>query len=154
MKTPLPNNAMHKHQGFTLIEMMIVVAIIGILAAVAYPSYTEYVMRGHRADARAGLLQAQLWMERAATATGVYPTNKEPKLVLPAALNWSADNSKRYTIGLSASTSSAFTLTATPKTGPQSNDKCGTLTLTHTGVRDITSKPKNSAMTAADCWNR
>lgn len=45
--------------GFTLIELMIVVAIVGILSAVAYPSYTEYVRRGHRADARAGLLQAQ-----------------------------------------------------------------------------------------------
>ena len=46
---------MQKNKGFTLIEMMIVVAIIGILGAVAYPSYTEYVMRGPRADARAGL---------------------------------------------------------------------------------------------------
>ena len=55
--------------GFTLIELMIVVAIVGILSAVAYPSYTEYVRRGHRADARAGLLQAQQWLERAATAT-------------------------------------------------------------------------------------
>lgn len=50
-------------QGFTLIELMIVVAVIGILGAIAYPSYTEYVRRGHRADARAGLLQAQQWME-------------------------------------------------------------------------------------------
>lgn len=145
---------MRKYQGFTLIEMMIVVAIIGILAAVAYPSYTEYIRRGHRADARAGLLQAQLWMERAATATGVYPTNAKPELVLPAALSWSADNNKRYTLGMSASTNASFTLTATPKTGPQSGDRCGTLTLTHTGVRDVSNLPTGSNMTAADCWNR
>ena len=61
-------------QGFTLIEMMIVVVVISILAAVAYPSYTEYVRRGYRAEARAGLLQAAQWMERASTATGAYPT--------------------------------------------------------------------------------
>ena len=145
---------MQKNQGLTLIELMIVVAIVGILAAVAYPSYTEYIMRGHRADARAGLLQAQLWMERAATATGVYPTNSDPKLVLPSALSWSADNSKRYTIGMSASTNASFTLTATPKAGAQKNDRCGTLTLTHTGARDVTSLPSGSKMTAADCWSR
>lgn len=129
---------------------MIVVAVIGILGAIAYPSYTEYVMRGHRTDARMGLLQAQQWLERAATATGLYPTT------LPASLTWADDSSKRYTIGFSNGNSdTAFTLTATPKpNSPQTKDKCGTLTLTHTGQRDIKDKPSGSTMTAADCWNR
>ena len=96
--------------GFTLIEVMIVVAIVAILAAIALPSYNEYIRRGHRADARAGLLQAQQWLERAATATGVYPTS------LPASLTWSGDGTKRYDIALAAgATNAAFTLTATPK---------------------------------------
>ena len=47
----------HPHKGFTLIEVMIVVAIVGILAAIALPSYNEYIRRGHRAEARAALLQ-------------------------------------------------------------------------------------------------
>ena len=131
---------------------MIVVAVIGILGAIAYPSYTEYVMRGHRTDARMGLLQAQQWLERAATATGVYPTS------LPASLTWVNDSSKRYSIGFdndNGNTNAAFTLTATPKqNSPQTKDKCGTLTLTHTGQRDIKDKPSGSAMTATDCWNR
>ena len=59
-----------KHKGFTLIELMIVVAVVSILSAIAYPSYAEYVRRGHRSDAKAGLLQAQQWLERAATASG------------------------------------------------------------------------------------
>ena len=140
----------HKQKGFTLIELMIVVAVVGILSAIAYPSYTEYVRRGHRADARAGLLQAQLWMERAATATGVYPT------ALPANLTWSGDTSKRYTIGFAANnTNAAFTLTAAPKSpGPQASDKCGTYTLSNTGLRGANGKTSTQSGYDTDCWGK
>ncbi|UUC94916.1 MULTISPECIES: type IV pilin protein [Comamonas] len=146
----------HKNQrGFTLIELMIVLAVVGILSAVAYPSYTEYVRRGHRADARTGLLQAQMWMERAATATGVYPTNADTTKILPAALSWTGDASKRYTIGVKAdtSTNSTYTLIATRKDpGPQAADKCGDFTLTHTGARGA--ENLSSEMTATECWSK
>ncbi len=140
----------HRARGFTLIELMIVVAVVGILTAIAYPSYTEYVRRGHRADARAGLLQAQQWLERAATATGTYPTT------LPDALKWSTDTTKRYTIDFQdGNTTTAYTLTATPKpTGPQANDKCGTYTLSNTGLRGANGKTSGQAGYDPDCWGK
>ena len=147
------NMKKHKQQGFTLIELMIVVAVVGILSAIAYPSYTEYVRRGHRADARAGLLQAQLWMERAATATGVYPS------ALPETLTWANDTSKRYTIGIAKDgnkdTQDAFILSATPRSpGPQASDKCGTYTLTNTGLRGAAGKQQGDPGYDADCWGK
>ncbi len=144
MHRPPPRNT----RGFTLIELMIVVAVVGILTAIAYPSYTEYVQRGHRADARAGLLQAQQWLERAATATGVYPTT------LPAALTWSGDTTKRYDIAFQAgNTNAAYTLTAVPK-GAQTGDKCGTYTLSNTGVRGAAGKKSGESGYNPDCWSK
>lgn len=137
-----------KHKGFTLIELMIVVAVVGILTAVAYPSYAEYVRRGHRADAKAGLLQAQQWMERAATATGQYPT------ALPAAFtDWATDTTKRYSIGFKgAATTTTYTLIATRKAGPQATDKCGDMTLTNTGVRSADSYTVSDV--EGECWRK
>lgn len=136
-------------RGFTLIEVMIVVAIIGILTAIALPSYNEYVRRGHRADARAGLLQAQQWLERAATVSGTYPTT------LPGNLTWTNDAAKRYSIEFKSNTnkSDSYTLVAAPKSnGAQKGDKCGSFTLTNTGIRDI--ENGLSGVAAADCWNK
>jgi len=139
--------ALHE-RGFTLIELMIVVAVVAILSAIAYPSYTEYVRRGHRADARTGLLQAAQWLERAATATGVYPTT------LPTALQWTGDATKRYTIGFKGTpTTTDFTLIATRKSpGPQGSDKCGDFTLSNTGVRGADNATESNVL--ANCWGK
>ncbi len=139
-------------RGFSIIEVMIAVTIVSILSAFAIPSYSEYIRRGHRADARAALLQAQQWLERSSTATGVYPT------ALPNALQWrladgTPDPTKRYTIGFQAgNTNARFTLAATRKAGPQETDRCGDFTITNTGVREAINK--TSGATTTECWNR
>ena len=90
-----------------------------------------------------------MWLERAATATGVYPTT------LPDTFTWASDATKRYTIGFqTGNTNAAFTLTATPKNGPQKNDKCGTYTLSNTGVRGAAGKLSSDTGYNPDCWNK
>lgn len=134
-----------KNGGFTLIELMIVVAIVGILSAVAYPSYAEYVRRGHRSEARAGLLQAQQWMERGVTATGTYPL----KAAFPTALTKVPGD--RYDISLASADGATYTLTATPK-GAQTVDKCGNYTLNQTGLRGAKGATTGDIVT--ECWNK
>lgn len=140
-------------RGFTLIELMIVVTIVGILSTVAFPSYQEYIRRGARSEAKAGLLQAAQWMERAATVSGVYPTaaNTSNADFFPSGLRSVPSN--RYAIALPAasSTNTAFLLTATPQNA-QAGDKCGTYTLTQNGERGNTGM--TAGVTSADCWNR
>lgn len=140
--------------GFTLIEVMITVAIIGILSAIALPSYQEYVARSRRLDAQTTLLEAAQFMERFYTQNGRYhQTVGGVAIALPAALTTSPAGSTGtrviYNITLPAGTLGAntFTLQAAPANG-QASDRCGNLTFNQNGVRGV------SKSTVADCWRR
>jgi type IV pilus assembly protein PilE len=132
-------------RGFTLIELMITIAIIAILMSVALPSYRESVQRGDRASARAVLLEAQQYMERFYAVNDAYNQDKAGVAVaLPARLQTAPVEAPKYNIAISASAANSYTLTATPIAA----DKCGNLTLTNAGVKGRT----GTALSVADCW--
>lgn len=134
--------------GFTLIEVMIVVGVIGILSAIAFPSYNQYVQRTHRANARAALLQTAQWLERAATAQGTYPA----AAAIPAGVLQVEGG--RYAVTLPVLTAGTFTLRATPN-GAQATDPCAIFQMTHAGVRtQVATAAVPAPLTAQECWNR
>ncbi|MCB1795549.1 MAG: type IV pilin protein [Candidatus Competibacteraceae bacterium] len=142
-------------RGFTLIELMITLAVVAILAAIAYPSYQDSVRKSRRADAKGVLLEAAQWMERFYTENNRYDQNRAGTAVTDAtqfpgsglAESPKEGGTKYYDITLSAVAQNSYTLQAAPK-GVQSGDPCGTFTLTHTGVKGVS----GGSYTKDRCW--
>ncbi|MFC3033906.1 type IV pilin protein [Pseudoalteromonas fenneropenaei] len=130
-------------RGFTLIELMITIAIVGILASVAYPSYTNYVKRGARAEAMAVLLDAANKQEQYFVDNRVYTADLAALGVPTATENgYFTLAAKLYTGG--------FILTATAAAGPVKGDTvCTTLTIDETGAKNSTGTGSKN-----DCWER
>ncbi len=124
----------------TLIELVIVVAVIGILLASAVPSYLSYMLRVHRTEAIRMLLQASMCQERIIAAKGNYDT----RLCQPV----SEQNRYRITYNPAEYQGRTYVATATPL-GAQLEDPCGSLSLDQNGVRSISAGEIN----ALKCWN-
>ena len=142
-----------KPNGFTLIELMMVVAIIGLLAAIALPQYSDYVVRAKRVEAQGLLLELASFTERFFTETGAYTG-----VALPFTTSPKEGSNTSYNIAFSvAAAATVFTLTATP-TGSQSVDTdCGALSLDQAGVKCILGGSKCSDVVAeqdavGQCW--
>lgn len=132
---------MKKQSGVTLMELMIAVAIIGILAGIAVPNYLENVKQTKRTDAQSSLVQLSQAMERFYSANYTYlgaadaGADTGAPAVSTFAFSQSPFNGEAsYNLTISASSATAYTLSATPVAG-MAGDPCGTFTLTNTNVR-------------------
>jgi type IV pilus assembly protein PilE len=122
-------------KGFTLIELMIVVAVIGILAAIAYPSYQNYVLRAHRADAQAEMMALAQAMERCYTLKNTYTPQTACVSSLPT--------SSRYVFAIPADslTATTYEVRATAKGAQLADAACTPMTIIETGKTE-----------PEDCW--
>lgn len=142
-------------RGFTLIELMIVVATVGVLALIAYPSFQDSVRKGRRADALAGLMRLQQLQER---FRGNQPAYASAVASMPGGATESPE--RHYTLSIDAAAGASYTMSATAKNGsPQFADtKCRRITVTMSnGTLTTTSFDANNAEDVANnnrCWVR
>jgi type IV pilus assembly protein PilE len=137
-----------KQTGITLIELMIVVAIVGILAAIAYPSYQEQALEGRRSEGRTALLEVAQAQERFYTANGSYATGIDNSDGDDDSSNDVSGVSRTtengyYTLSINNGAGSTFTATATP-TGTDTD--CTSITLNNLGVKGGTGADTSK------CW--
>jgi type IV pilus assembly protein PilE len=143
----------HVAKGFSLIELMIVVAIIAVLASLAYYNYSRYAFRARRADAREMLMRTAAAQERFFTNTNAYATSTaDITNPPPQGLGLTATSAGgNYTLTAATGSSGdalSFILTATPVVGgPQASDKCANLTIDNVGNKGWSGDTSNGA-----CW--
>ncbi|SJM92318.1 type IV pilin protein [Crenothrix polyspora] len=155
-----------KQHGFTLIELMISVAIVGILASIAVPNYQNHIKKARREDAKAALLSFANAMERHYSETNSYcdaaiDTSTEANICgdnnkkdtgAPAIYSNKSPvdgNDRYYDLSIKEADITRYTLWAKPL---NKEDECGTFILDHTGKRSLDPPLKSDDTTRADCW--
>lgn len=147
-------------RGFTLIELMVVVVIVGLLMALAFPAYSSYIARSQRADARTTLLQAAQYMQRFYAANDNFKETRSSPAVdvsteMPAILKRSpANGATVYELTVTKVTEDAYTLTMAPVAGGRmAADQCGSFVVNSLG-RNISMKDGNElpAEERNACW--
>ncbi len=155
---------MNRTKGFTLVELLVTVAIVGILAAIAYPSYTANIQKTRREDAKATLMGLANALERHFTENSSYcdagttvaagcgnaGTGDTAAPTIFSSVSPIDGGDVFYNLTINAVTATSYTIRATPA-GVQVNDVCGTLTLDQTGTQGVIGQ--DAALTADDCWN-
>ena len=136
-------------QGFTLVEILVALAIVGLLAAIALPAYQDSQLRAGRADGKNALMQVASDQERFYSNNFAYSAMAVPLATVPATTLLSRDGNYSVTVAACAggTISTCFVATAVPQ-GNQTEDDCGNLTINSQGVRAA------SGGTVADCWER
>jgi type IV pilus assembly protein PilE len=143
----LQASARRARPGFTLIELIIVVAIIGLLAAVALPSYNSYILKSRRGDAWSLLQRVQLAQERYRVANPTYASASTALSgVCPTSGACTGDH---YQVAISGVSATGYTLTATPmSTSPQVKDTaCASIVLSQAAASGLTRSPNA-------CWKK
>lgn len=148
------HSKMWRSKGFTLVELMIVVAIVGILTAIAYPSYSEYVLRGRRAEARTALLDLMQQQERYFTQNNSYLafSTDNAGVTTPTTVpfkHYSGENptSGHYYLSAAACTGININLCVNLTAAPKHTDAgAGTLAFNSTGLKDCSVTDKSK------CW--
>ena len=151
-----------QQRGFTLIELMMVIVILGIVAAIAYPSYVEQVRKTRRSDGKAALLETAQVLERCFTEFNRYnaPAGASGCPAVNGAGNglagaFTTTEEGYYTVAAGSLTATAFTLRATPAGGhaddndSSKSNRCGVLTYTNTGQKGVTG---GSISDFTRCW--
>ena len=142
-----------KKGGFTLTEVVVTLAILAILTAIAIPSYTAYILRSNRSEARTALLEATAWMARWRTQSGRYDMPPPAVPGLPPPLPFTqvpAAGPAKYIIAPPVVTATTFTVTATA-VGAMATDVCSTIVIDQSGARTFTT---GGGGTQEICWGR
>ena len=124
-------------RGFTLIELMIVISVIGIIVAFGYPSYQEQVRKARRAEGMGELLEMADRLERRYSDVGTYGgINADALYGISTADNTRLTSDGNYKLSIDSADTVQFTISAAPQ-GPQTKDKCGTFTMNSQGVKTV-----------------